>query len=76
MPIWKRSHSPNCQSKQGANMSTEALLQKSNLLDDVEVLFDDIVASEPSVDSCCCCCVSCCCSAATSSIENPSESSL
>lgn len=33
---------------------------------DVEIIFDDLIATEPSLDSCSCCCVSCCCTAASS----------
>lgn len=35
----------------------------------VEVIFDDKIISEPSLDSCSCCCVSCCCSAVSSVTE-------
>ncbi len=36
----------------------------------VEVLFEDKVASDPVLDACCCCSTSCCCTAASSTVEN------
>lgn len=57
-------------------MNMEDQVRTDNILEDVEILFDDIIASEPSVDSCSCCCVSCCCTAATSNTDSSSESSI
>lgn len=36
---------------------------------DVEIIFDDMIISDPSLDSCSCCCVSCCCTAASSTVS-------
>ncbi|MFO1257567.1 MAG: hypothetical protein U1E78_04030 [Gammaproteobacteria bacterium] len=45
-------------------MDIESLKEDSSL--EVEVLFEDKVASDPALDACCCCSTSCCCTAATS----------
>ena len=40
---------------------------------EVEILFNDAIASEPSLDACSCCCVSCCCTAASSARQETTE---
>lgn len=38
---------------------------------EVDILFDDSIAVDPSLSSCCCsCCGSCCCSAASAVISD------
>ena len=53
-------------------MDTENMLNHDETLD-VEILFDDKVASDPSLDSCSCCCTSCCCTAAMGSANSSEE---
>lgn len=35
---------------------------------DVEIIFNDMIITDPSLDSCSCCCTSCCCTAASSTV--------
>lgn len=33
---------------------------------EVDILFEDKIASDPALDACCCCSTSCCCTASVS----------
>lgn len=40
---------------------------------DIEILFEDAVASDPALDACCCCSTSCCCTAASAIADTSKE---
>lgn len=70
MHILKKYRFPNIHFKQGYFMNNNTLEIMEPSFDEVEIIFDDVIASEPSVDSCSCCCVSCCCSAVNSNTQD------